>query len=203
MKKEVPTATPRLKSMCRITTMQLVAAQTKHRIRHGSINGYPCRHAYLSLSGSRSPKFVEIPKKSSRRKVFRNPVRLVSREQLYQLEAFTALPVEQRSSSTLLSIFTAKMLDFSLPSLSWCARQSVRIVRRLLVMAGKDEKWVMIVKAKGPSGPAKIHSDDPKHALGLVQYLRTIGYTAWIEDTNGNEIEETVLKNAIKEMLHE
>jgi hypothetical protein len=70
-------------------------------------------------------------------------------------------------------------------------------------MAGKDEKWVMIVKAKGPSGPAKILSDDPKHALGLVQYLRTIGYTAWIEDTNGNEIEETVLKNAIKEMLHE
>ena len=66
-------------------------------------------------------------------------------------------------------------------------------------MAGKDEKWVMIVKAKGPSGPAKIYSDDPKHALGLVQYLRTIGYTAWIEDTNGNEIEETVLKNAIKE----
>ena len=53
----------------------------------------------------------------------------------------------------------------------------------------------MIVKAKGPSGPAKIHSDDPKHALGLVQYLRTIG---WIEDTNGNVIEETVLKNAIK-----
>jgi hypothetical protein len=56
----------------------------------------------------------------------------------------------------------------------------------------------MIVKAKGPSGSAKIHSDDPTHALGLVQYLRTIGYKAWIEDTNGNEIEETVLKNAIK-----
>ena len=84
------------------------------------------------------------------------------------------------------------------------ARDKVfEIVQRLLVMAGKDEKWVMIVKAKGPSGPAKIHSDDPKHALGLVQYLRTIGYTAWIEDTNGNEFEETVLKNAIKEMLHE
>jgi hypothetical protein len=56
----------------------------------------------------------------------------------------------------------------------------------------------MIVKAKGPSRSAKIHSDDPKHALGLVQYLRTIGYEAWVEDTNGNEIEETVLKNAIK-----
>ena len=57
----------------------------------------------------------------------------------------------------------------------------------------------MIVKAKGPSGPAKILSDDPKHALGLVRYLRTIGYEAWIEDTNGNAIEEAVLKNAIKE----
>jgi hypothetical protein len=56
----------------------------------------------------------------------------------------------------------------------------------------------MIVKAEGPSGPAKIYSDNPKHALGLAQYLRTIGYNAWIEDTNGNEIEETVLKKAIK-----
>jgi hypothetical protein len=35
----------------------------------------------------------------------------------------------------------------------------------------------MVVKAEGPSGPAKIHSDDPKHALDLVQYLRTIGKT--------------------------
>jgi hypothetical protein len=56
----------------------------------------------------------------------------------------------------------------------------------------------MIVRANGPSGPAKIHSDDSKHALGLVQYLRTIGYNAWIEDTNGNQIEETVLKNSMK-----
>ena len=53
----------------------------------------------------------------------------------------------------------------------------------------------MIVKAEGPSGPAKIHSDDPKHALGLA--LRTIGYTAWIEDTNGNEIDERALKMAV------
>jgi hypothetical protein len=56
----------------------------------------------------------------------------------------------------------------------------------------------VIVKADGPSGPAKIHSDDPKHALGLVQYLRTIGYSAWIEDTNGNAIDEKALKMAIK-----
>jgi hypothetical protein len=55
----------------------------------------------------------------------------------------------------------------------------------------------MIVKAEGPSGPAKIHSDDPKHALGLLQYLRTIGYDAWIEDTNGNAIDEKALKMAI------
>jgi hypothetical protein len=54
-----------------------------------------------------------------------------------------------------------------------------------------------IVKAEGPSGRAKIHSDDPEHALSLAQYLRAIGYSALIEDTNGNEIEETVLKKAI------
>ncbi len=52
----------------------------------------------------------------------------------------------------------------------------------------------IIVKAEGPSGRAKIRSDDPKHALGLAQYLRTIGYSAWIEDTNGNEIDEKALK---------
>jgi hypothetical protein len=56
----------------------------------------------------------------------------------------------------------------------------------------------MIVKAEGPSGRAKIRSDDPKHALGLAQYLRTIGYSAWIEDTNGNEIDEKALKMAIR-----
>jgi len=49
-----------------------------------------------------------------------------------------------------------------------------------------------------PSGPAKVRSDDPKHALGLAQYLRTIGYDAWIEDTNGNAIDEKALQMAIK-----
>jgi hypothetical protein len=56
----------------------------------------------------------------------------------------------------------------------------------------------IIVKAEGPSGPAKIHSDDPKHALGLAQYLRAIGYSAWIEDPNGNEIDEKAIKMAIR-----
>jgi hypothetical protein len=56
----------------------------------------------------------------------------------------------------------------------------------------------MFVKAEGPSGRAKIHSDDPVHALGLAQYLRTIGYNAWIEDTDGNEIDEKALKMAIR-----
>ena len=59
----------------------------------------------------------------------------------------------------------------------------------------------IVVKAEGPSGPAKIHSDDPKHALGLAQYLRTIGYNAWIEDKNGNEIDEKALKMAIRSRL--
>ncbi len=51
---------------------------------------------------------------------------------------------------------------------------------------------------EGPNGRAKIHSDDPKHALGLVHYLRTIGYTAWIEDANGKEIDEKAIKMAIR-----
>jgi hypothetical protein len=71
----------------------------------------------------------------------------------------------------------------------------VRAVRENKV---KDGLVNIIVRASSPSGPAKIHSDDPNHALGLVQYLRTIGYKAWIEDTNGNHIEETVLKNSMK-----
>jgi hypothetical protein len=56
----------------------------------------------------------------------------------------------------------------------------------------------IIVKAEGPSGRAKIRSDDPEHALGLAQYLRTIGYNAWIEDLNGNAIDEKALKMAIR-----
>jgi hypothetical protein len=46
--------------------------------------------------------------------------------------------------------------------------------------------------------PRRRRQRTAKHALGLVHYLRTIGYEAWVEDTNGNEIEETVLKDAIK-----
>ena len=56
----------------------------------------------------------------------------------------------------------------------------------------------MIVKANGPSGRAKIRSDEPEHALGLVQYLRSIGYNAWIEDANSNAIDEKALKMAIR-----
>jgi hypothetical protein len=78
------------------------------------------------------------------------------------------------------------------------AMEGLRTRGSVSIGHGKGRPVSMIVKAKGPSGPAKIHSDDPKHALGLVQYLRTIGYKAWIEDANGNVIEETVLKNAIK-----
>ena len=56
----------------------------------------------------------------------------------------------------------------------------------------------IIVKAEGPNGRGKIRSDDPKNALSLVHYLRTIGYKAWIEDTNDNTIDEKALKIAIR-----
>src|SRR6516162_5971580 len=67
----------------------------------------------------------------------------------------------------------------------------VRRLRARLHRACRSELVSMFVKAEGPSGRAKIHSDDPKHALSLAQYLRAIGYSAWIEDTNGNEVDET------------
>jgi hypothetical protein len=56
----------------------------------------------------------------------------------------------------------------------------------------------MFVKAEGPSGRAKIRSDEPKRALALVKYLQTIGYKAWVEDTHGNEIGETAIKKIIE-----
>ena len=68
----------------------------------------------------------------------------------------------------------------------------------LVIRNVRCEPVSIVVKAEGPSGRVKIHSDDPKHALGLVQYLRTIGYNAWIEDTNGNEIDEKALKMATR-----
>jgi len=48
------------------------------------------------------------------------------------------------------------------------------------------------------SSPGALIGMPAKHALGLVQYLRTIGYAAWIEDTNGNAIDEKALKMAIR-----
>jgi hypothetical protein len=72
-----------------------------------------------------------------------------------------------------------------------------RCDRSLAYTQRKVKPVSMFVKAEGPSR-AKIHSDDPKHALGLAQYLRAIGYSAWIEDTNGNEIDEKALKMAIR-----
>ena len=59
----------------------------------------------------------------------------------------------------------------------------------------------MLVKAEGPGGRAKIHSDEPRHALGVAQYLRTIGYTAWIEDSNGN-LDSHVVAVAEKKFFH-
>jgi hypothetical protein len=74
------------------------------------------------------------------------------------------------------------------------------------IMGSEDEVEQSLGRpcpAEGPSGRAKIHADDPKHALGLTQYLRTIGYNALIEDTNGNEIDEKALKMAIRSRLED
>jgi hypothetical protein len=73
-----------------------------------------------------------------------------------------------------------------------------RYNRSLTYTQRKVQPVSIFVKAEGPSGHAKIQSDGPKHALSLAQYLRSIGYSAWIEDTNGNDIDEKALKIAIR-----
>jgi hypothetical protein len=37
-------------------------------------------------------------------------------------------------------------------------------------------------------------SEDPKHAIGVVDQLRGNGFTVWIEDTNGKEVDEAALR---------
>jgi hypothetical protein len=43
----------------------------------------------------------------------------------------------------------------------------------------------------------------PSVRFVALAILRTIGYKAWIEGTNGKEIDETVLKKAIREGPHD
>jgi hypothetical protein len=56
----------------------------------------------------------------------------------------------------------------------------------------------MMVDTQIISQVYKLSNRDRQGVRVAVQYLRPIGYKAWIEDANGNVMEKTVLKNAIK-----
>jgi hypothetical protein len=68
--------------------------------------------------------------------------------------------------------------------------QNQRSSKAPLRLGTDDSKWV--------ARTVSMIITNQKHALGLVHYLRTIGHNAWIEDTNGNAIDEKVLKLAIR-----
>jgi hypothetical protein len=91
------------------------------------------------------------------------------------------------------------------PAITWLSAVSNHfrpLIASLQSFAHLDERKVqpasMIMKAEGPSGRAKIRSDNPKQGLGPAQYLRSIGYSAWIEDGNGNAIDKKALKMAMR-----
>ncbi len=52
------------------------------------------------------------------------------------------------------------------------------------------------IKAKGAKQIAEVVSDDPKYAVFKVNQWRSHGLEVWIEDINGNAVDEAALRKA-------
>ena len=52
------------------------------------------------------------------------------------------------------------------------------------------------IKAKGAKQTTEVISDDPKYAVFKVDQWRGDGWKVWIEDINGNKVEEAELRKA-------
>ena len=52
------------------------------------------------------------------------------------------------------------------------------------------------IKAKGAKQITEVVSDDPKYAIFKLDQWRSQGSEVWIEDINGNKIDEAVLRKA-------
>jgi hypothetical protein len=52
------------------------------------------------------------------------------------------------------------------------------------------------IKAKGKQQATEIFSDDPKYAIFKVDQWRGKGLEVWIEDINGNKVDEAALRQA-------
>lgn len=52
------------------------------------------------------------------------------------------------------------------------------------------------IKAKGTKQTTEVISDDPKYAIFKVEQWRSEGMEVWIEDINGNKLDEAALRKA-------
>ena len=52
------------------------------------------------------------------------------------------------------------------------------------------------IKAKGTKQTTEVISDDPKYAIFKVDQWRCNGLEVWIEDINGNKVDEAALRKA-------
>jgi hypothetical protein len=52
------------------------------------------------------------------------------------------------------------------------------------------------IKAKGTEQTTEVFSDDPKYAIFKADQWRSRGLEVWIEDINGNKVDEAALRTA-------
>lgn len=52
------------------------------------------------------------------------------------------------------------------------------------------------IKAKGPKQTNEVISDDPKYAISRVDQWRSHGLEVWIEDMDGNKVDEAEVRKA-------
>ena len=52
------------------------------------------------------------------------------------------------------------------------------------------------IKAKGAKQTTEVISDDPRYAIFKADQWRSQGAEVWIEDVNGNRVEEATLSKA-------
>ena len=52
------------------------------------------------------------------------------------------------------------------------------------------------IKAKGTKQTTEVISDDPKYAISRADQWRSQGSEVWIEDIDGNKVDEAALRKA-------
>ena len=52
------------------------------------------------------------------------------------------------------------------------------------------------IKAKGAKQSTEVISDDPKYAISRADQWRSHGLEVWIEDIDGNKVDEAALREA-------